>query len=337
MAELVRIGVFYDGNYFSHVSDYYRYHHERGARISIQGFHEFVREEVAKRENTDSRYCKIVEAHYFRGRFPAEDADRHGALLRERKFEDVLVKAGVTPHFLLMSTAENEAGDEVVTRAREKGIDVWLALEAYESALRKSLDVVVLVTGDGDFLHLARKLVAAGSRIMVTAWGFEIAPGGPGTRTSGVLLDAVTYPVMMDAIIDGERGDNPVVDNLFVPRLPGETAPDAKNAERVEGVGRRISRTDGAAAEERQQADGAAGSPASTDWSTGSVANLPHGKDFGFIQPDAGGENLFFYKDWVEGCEFRDLKVGDAVRFVFATNPRDGRPNARRVSRGLVA
>ena len=328
------------------------------------------------RKKVDPRHCKIVEAHYFRGRFSAEDAERHGALLRERKFEDVLVKAGVTPHFLLMSTTENEAGDGVVTRAREKGIDIWLALEAYELSLQKSLDVVVLVSGDGDFVHLVRKLGALGTRIMVTAWGFEIAPGGPGTRTAQVLLEAVTYPVMMDAIVDDpERRDDPLIENLFVPRLPDEAQADPKTTDArgkatdgrrkatdgrrkatdgrgkaTDGRGKattraRTRRSNAAVDEVPQQVDGAeaagdgdspGGPSESSDWSTGIVANLPMGKDFGFIQPGAGGENLFFYRDWVEACEFRDLKVGDSVRFLFSTNPRDGRPNARRVRRGLV-
>ena len=35
--KLTRIGIFYDGNFFFHVSNYYHYHHERRARISIGG------------------------------------------------------------------------------------------------------------------------------------------------------------------------------------------------------------------------------------------------------------------------------------------------------------
>lgn len=36
---LLRVGVFYDGTYFSHVSNYYLYQHERKARLSIEGCH----------------------------------------------------------------------------------------------------------------------------------------------------------------------------------------------------------------------------------------------------------------------------------------------------------
>ena len=72
----VRIGVFYDGYYFSHVSNYYFYHHERRSRISLTGLHAFLREEIAKREGVEGRYCQIVESHYFRGRLGAADERR---------------------------------------------------------------------------------------------------------------------------------------------------------------------------------------------------------------------------------------------------------------------
>lgn len=121
--KLTRIGVFYDGNYFFHVSNYYRYHHAQHARISIKGLHDFIRHEVAEKEQTDVRYCQIVDAHYFRGRLSATDAQEKDKLYGERVFEDVLINEGVTTHFLPLSPQG------------EKGIDVWLALEAFELAI----------------------------------------------------------------------------------------------------------------------------------------------------------------------------------------------------------
>ena len=61
---LTRIGVFYDGNYFLHVSNYYNYIHERRSRISINGLHEFIRRKVAELEGNEYRLCQIVDAHY---------------------------------------------------------------------------------------------------------------------------------------------------------------------------------------------------------------------------------------------------------------------------------
>ena len=54
-------------------------------------------------KGTDSRYCQIVDAHYFRGRLRAADADDRDLLFRERVFDDVLMREGVTTHYLPLS------------------------------------------------------------------------------------------------------------------------------------------------------------------------------------------------------------------------------------------
>ena len=56
-SKLTRIGVFYDGNFFYHVSSYYHYSHVRKARISVTGLHEFIRNQVAASESCDVKYC----------------------------------------------------------------------------------------------------------------------------------------------------------------------------------------------------------------------------------------------------------------------------------------
>jgi hypothetical protein len=99
-SKLTRVGVFYDGNFFFHISNYYYYHHERRARINVSGLHEFIRHQVAESESCDVKYCQIVDAHYFRGRPRAQDAEQRGVLLRERLFDDVLVREGVVTHYL---------------------------------------------------------------------------------------------------------------------------------------------------------------------------------------------------------------------------------------------
>ena len=103
--KLTRIGIFYDGNYLFHVSNYYQYHHERRARISISGLHRFIREKVAECEGTEARYCQIVDAHYFRGRLRAADAEDMDLLFTERVFDDVLVREVVTTHHPPLSRA----------------------------------------------------------------------------------------------------------------------------------------------------------------------------------------------------------------------------------------
>ena len=150
---MTRIGVFYDGNYFLHVSNYYNYDHPRKRRLSVTGLHQFIKEQVAILEKNDPKRCQIVDAHYFRGRLGAQDAQQRGSVLYwDRVFDDILMSAGVTTHYLPLKNAFG--------RKDEKGIDVWLALEAYENASLKQFDVLVLIASDGDFVPLVRKLLS---------------------------------------------------------------------------------------------------------------------------------------------------------------------------------
>jgi cold shock CspA family protein len=282
--KLTRIGIFYDGNFFFHVSNYYHYHHERRARISIGGLHAFVRQKVAECEKTDSAFCRVVDAHYFRGRLRAADAEDRDLLYKERVFDDVLVREGVTTHYLPLS------------REGEKGIDVWLALEAYELAIYKRFDVIVLVACDGDFLPLVRKLNTLGTRVMLLAWDFRyLDPNGleRETRTAQVLLDEVTYPIMMHSIIeDRTPSRESLINGLFVPRKEFTFGPTTARPAVVSGSG--------------------AG--------TGSIQALKNG--YGFIVPDQGGPNMFFYHEDVIGADFLDLKIGDRVQYTLGQNDR---------------
>jgi cold shock CspA family protein len=293
---LTRIGVFYDGNYFFHVSNYYHYNHERRARISVSGLHEFIRDRVSKSEGCDLKYCRVVDAHYFRGRPKAQDAEQRGTLVRERIFDDVLVREGVVTHYLPLAPEG------------EKGIDVWLALEAYELAINKRFDVIVLVVCDGDFLPLVRKLTALGTRVMLLAWDFTWVDQNNQereTRTAQTLLDEVTYLIKMHKVIDDcPPEQDAVVNNIFMP--PKELR-------------------DAVAVAARESASLAAPGSANTavgedDRHKGAIYSLKEG--FGFITPANGGQNIFFHHSAVMNADFSELEAGDQVRYEYGQNEK---------------
>ena len=206
---MLRIGVFLDGGFLQFVSDYYKYHHEREARLSIRGLHEFVRDEVSRCEGVEKRRCQVVDAHWFRGRYSADQAreKNNDFLYRERQFDDVLIREGVTMHVLPLAPDHEKSGG-----VKEKGVDVWFALEAYEMAVLKRFDICVIVAGDRDFVPLARKLATLGSRVMLLAWNLDNGK----TKTSSVLIDEVTYPVLMHKLIDNPPSEREeIIDALF--------------------------------------------------------------------------------------------------------------------------
>ncbi|MDR1209130.1 MAG: NYN domain-containing protein [Clostridiales bacterium] len=211
--KLIRIGVFYDGQYFFNVSNFYNYQHQRKSRVSISGLHDFVRAEVSAITGTDIRLCQIVDAHYFRGRFSARESDGKNKLLSERLFEDILMYENVVSHYLPLKYDKYD-------KPQEKGIDVWLALECYECALHKQFDVVCLIACDGDYVPLVRKLHTLGAKVMLISWDYRYTDeygNARETRTSHKLLEAASYKVLMHDRINADDADeDAAVRNLFV-------------------------------------------------------------------------------------------------------------------------
>lgn len=310
-SKLTRIGVFYDGNYFHHVNNYYAFNHPRQSRISLRGLHEFICTMVAEHEGAEVQMSQIVDAHFFRGRIPAIEAQQRGNLLYyERVFDDILMWEGVITHYLPVRGSG--------ARREEKGIDVWMALEAFELTQLKGFDVVVLITSDGDYVPLVRKLHTLGTRVMVLSWDFEYDDQEGRhmvTRTSQELLEEATYPVAMHELIDNRtRKNEPLIMNLFVAtdarkqrHPPAE--PPADRTERVE----RQDRIPGAE---------------SSDSIPQESEVMALKTTYGFIKYTPN--NLFFHEKDLIDTRFEDLREGDTVEFTLGYN-KEGEHIAKNV------
>ena len=299
----LRIGVFYDGGFFHHISNYYRYSHPRRQRISVPGLHEFIRVKAAEFEGVDPAYSHVVDAHFFRGRFSAQQTQAREKLYTERLFDDVLMNENVVTHY------------RPIQGNNETGIDVALSLECYELAVRGIFDIVVLVAGDSDFVPLVTKLNRLGVRVMLLGWNFEYTDEQKvlhQTTTSMRLINEVTYPVAMHEIMapTGQIKD-PVVRQLFVDS--GVSA------------GHYGSREDEAAEESQPEIY----TPAPNDILHGQVCTLKDG--FGFICCPEYPNNVFFHFSAVQGVSFDELMEGDEVSF--RVEVRDRGPIAIKVSK----
>jgi hypothetical protein len=200
--KLVRIAVFYDGSYFFNVSKYYRYVHKIQSWLQFTGLHDFIECNVSQAEGLSRGLCRVVDAHYFRGRFYADDAEKGGFLKSDRIADDILMAADIVTHYRPISHTGNE-----------KGIDVWFALEAYELAALKGYDVLVLITGDEDHVPLVRKLHTLGTKVMLLYWQLKYEkPDVNGNLrsetifTSNNLIQEVSFPVDMQKAIDSPDG-----------------------------------------------------------------------------------------------------------------------------------
>lgn len=308
-----KIGVFYDGNFLLHASNYYNYIHPQRRRLSVNGLHDFICQRVAEEEGLEPKRCRVCEAHYFRGRLNAADAAQRGSqLYHDRVFDDILMSEGVHTHYLPLRN--------IYGRKEERGTDVWLSLEVFEMALQGKIDVAVLVVADTDYVPLVRKLIAMGVRVMLISWEFEYT-NDEGTRivtkTSHELLNLAHYPVPMQEVIDcGLKQNNQLIMNLFVPVDPrqsveGDDTEDDGGDVDDDFVPRRP-------AEPRE--------PGARYVSQ--VLSIKNG--YGFIKYP--NNNLFFHSlDVIEG-EFTDIAPGDDVEFSIDKNDQ-GQDVAKQVKR----
>ncbi len=309
-SKLIKIGVFYDGNYFFHVSNFYLYSHPRKSRLSIVGIHEFIRNQVAQLEDVDLKYCQVVDSHYFRGRLSAQEADVRNKLYQERAFDDVLMREGVVTHYLPLS------------RQGEKGIDVWLALEAYELAVLKHFNVVILIACDGDYVPLVRKINALGTRVMILAWDFQYTDESGNIRattTSVKLLEEATYPVLMHNIIDDKtKRTDPFIANLFVPQRDVLGVSDINGVGSVAGTYANVGSVRPMITPTGTPLMPLSGNLGETY--TGRIAAIKEG--YGFITTEQSARNLFFYWGDVVDGDFNNLKVGDVVQYTLGMNDK---------------
>ncbi|NUT91090.1 MAG: NYN domain-containing protein [Saccharothrix sp.] len=184
-----RIGVFYDGTWFAYVSDYFATVHPRAARVSLDGFHDSLRWYVHTVVNRPLDECVVSEAHYVRGRIETPAV----------AFDAVLAAAGVVRH------------DMPLHSGKEKGVDVHLALEAWERATSVPLQWVVLVTGDADFAPLASRLVARGVRVIVPVVdGGGVVPAWTPRTAAPLRAAASATPTFDDLFEPAESTDYPL-------------------------------------------------------------------------------------------------------------------------------
>lgn len=296
----LRVGIFYDGNFLLHTSNYYNYIHSQRSRLSISGLHSFILKKAAKEEDTDVRRCQIVESHYFRGRInAAEAAQRGNQLYNDRVFEDILMAEGIQTHYLPLRNFQG--------KKEERGIDVWLSLEVFEFALREKIDVAVLIISDTDYAPLLRKLSSLGVRTMLLSWEFDyINDDGVKvvTKTSHELLQLANYPVAMHEEIEkGLKKRNGDITALFV---------DSDSSNGGEKYVEQANET-----------------PLSGETEISEILNIKNG--YGFVKYP--NNNLFFHSlDVVDG-DFYDLAPGDTVEFTIAKNhlKQDVAKNVRKI------
>jgi uncharacterized LabA/DUF88 family protein/cold shock CspA family protein len=298
--ELLRIGVFWDGQLIEHVKNYFRYEHNVKAWLSISGLQKYIVGLIANKYEKTENLCQIVESHYFRGRHHALEAEQRGILVRERHFDDFLARENISTHYWPLKQKSSGFFEE-------KGIDVWLALEAYDLAVQKKCDVIILVVNDGDYVPLVRKIQALGIQVFLLYWEFSylaLNNEERQTKVSRQLSLSAAHAISMCEMIN----DNKTVRELLFPKN-AENAEPTTNNESTEAV-ESATPEDSPVAEEEAKAD---------EYEDSIILSLHNG--FGFIQNSDVG-NVFFHYTSLYNCTFDALMEGDKVKYKKTLNAK---------------
>ena len=137
--EQLSIGIFIDGGYYAKINE--GLGKQLSMRLDIKNLFLYVREKISSTYSLPLEDIQVTEAHFFRGRYRANDANAKHLLYSERAFEDTLIENDVIFHYKHLREMEKKDGITVV----EKGIDVWFALEAYELSTFRHFDYVILM------------------------------------------------------------------------------------------------------------------------------------------------------------------------------------------------
>ena len=311
----LKIGIFYDGNFINHVSDFYVYRHAIHSRLYLKGLQDFAVKLIAKKEDINVEFCKIVDSHIYKGRFTAKSADERDVLYGERVFDDACMYDGITTHYIPI---KKQRGKMI-----EKGTDVWLALDAYEAALQKNLDIVVIVTSDTDFKPLIRKLHSLGAKTMLLSWNLEWEQEGEiqVTKTSRDLTEEVTWfiDVAKQFLNNSEE-----LKSIFVQKNDKEQK-EGYQTSNYKTKYLKYKSYDTKDSDLSNQVPDVEFDPEQRVESE--IQSIKNG--YGFIlYPE---HNIFFHAKDIINCNFEDLEIGDAVEFQIYCKP-NGEMVAKQIS-----
>jgi uncharacterized LabA/DUF88 family protein len=195
---ICRIGVFYDGSYFTY-AQYHYYADRKLGWLMFGAFHSMLENMLREKEQGFANY-RVVYAGWYQGLFTSsKSTDQQRRTERNRHID--LMYAGIEPKYVPMSQTQGE-----------KGIDVALTVDALQVGLEGKVDIAVLVTGDADFVPLVRALIKHGVRV-ATAY-FEYESESNRSYISERLLNTCNYGISISHL-EKDRKYQPLFRGLF--------------------------------------------------------------------------------------------------------------------------
>jgi uncharacterized LabA/DUF88 family protein len=188
--KILRIGIFYDGTYFTNAQKHF-YKKDYGW-LKFQPLHNHFQDYIRKRYK-EFYEPQIVHSVWYQGLSASNSADEN-RLKNDRKRHLDLMHAGIEMKFQPMSQSLPQC---------EKGVDVAMAIDIFEIGIEGTIDVAVLITGDGDFVPLVRALMKKG--IGTVCAYFEYKENGKESFANKRLKEVCSHALNINEFEDDEN------------------------------------------------------------------------------------------------------------------------------------
>lgn len=202
---VLRVGFFLDGYTLKKVNEYYLRYHRYHARLDFKALKDWVRDYVAKLFGKDGCIVEI-DAHYYHPYVRFDDIDESSLETGMGRFEKQLMLAGIEMHYNL---PENAA---------KMGPNMLLIEDAFLYADYHKVDVLVLLSTQGQYSSLPERLRREGIPMLLLGWNFmyERANSSVYWRTDACLRELSGYYVAMEKVAEKYPPDRHSTKNLFL-------------------------------------------------------------------------------------------------------------------------
>lgn len=188
-----RIGFFIDGFTFYKVNSYYKYYHERHSRICFAGLRNFVLRQVQP-------FCPknrgiIFEGHYYHSKKSPNINPSNNSNEGLKRFEEKLLEVGFQIHYPGNDINFKKAGNA----------DLINDLKMY--AMFQEIDIVVLLSTQGFYSHVAEFLKNQKIPLFLLGWNFSYTSANNTTfwKTDVELRQNAFRYIPMEEIINSPK------------------------------------------------------------------------------------------------------------------------------------
>ena len=202
---ILRIGFFLDGYTLKKVNEYYFKYHRFHARLDFRELKQWVRDYVAKLFGKEG-FPVELEAHYYHPYARFTDVAEAPCGGKMERFERQLERAGFEVHYNL---PEKDAG---------MGPNMLLVEDAYLSGYYHKIDVLVLLSTQGQYSTLPERLKREGVPTLLMGWNFMYEKENTTVcwKTDPSLRELCGYYVAMEQVAEKYPPKRYASRNLFL-------------------------------------------------------------------------------------------------------------------------